>query len=267
MEARRAIATETDGFTLPELLIATVIGLIVIGAAVTAMTVSVNSQPRLNSQAASVQQARTTMERITRELRQGSSVPNATASQLSIVTYVEQRDLRGDGGHQLDRMQGDLYVRRRRLLPDRGEARRHRAGSRRAGRLGALDAIAFTYTPPSSAAPAYVGVTLSFPAQRASRRDHAQPTAPRCGTPGPRRMSPPRRGAAGLRRPARRRRVHGGRGGDRRGHPGDRRHRGDRAGRAAPAATTSGRAEPGGQRPHPSRRWRRSSSFPTASSR
>ena len=39
METRRAIATETDGFTLPELLIGTVIGLIVIGAAVTAMTV------------------------------------------------------------------------------------------------------------------------------------------------------------------------------------------------------------------------------------
>ena len=133
METRRAIATETGGFTLPELLIATVLGLIVIGAAVGAMTVGVNSQPRLNSQAASVQQARTTMERITRELRQGSSVPTATASQLSIVTYVNSATCGGDSGQQRDRMQSHLYVRRRRLLPDRGEAGRHRARSRRAG--------------------------------------------------------------------------------------------------------------------------------------
>src|SRR2546423_15686019 len=90
MRASRAIATDSRGFTLPELLIATVIGLVVIGAAVTAMTAGGSSQPPLNSQAASVQQARTSMERVTRELRQGSSVPTATTSPLSTGTYVKR---------------------------------------------------------------------------------------------------------------------------------------------------------------------------------
>jgi prepilin-type N-terminal cleavage/methylation domain-containing protein len=69
------VARDSQGFTLPELLIATVLSLVVIGGAVQAFTASMSDQPRLQSQAAGIQQARTTMEQITRELRQGSTVP------------------------------------------------------------------------------------------------------------------------------------------------------------------------------------------------
>ena len=169
MEARRAIATETGGFTLPELLIATMIGLIVIGAAVTAMTVGVNSQPRLNSQAASVQQARTTMERITRELRQGSSVPTATASQLSIVTYVNSATCGGTPANS--------------SIPCRatytcaaGACSRTEAKPDGTAPGPAVQVVSelsstnvFSYTPPTSTAPASVGVTLSFAAQGANQ--------------------------------------------------------------------------------------------------
>jgi type II secretory pathway pseudopilin PulG len=76
------------GFTLPELLIATFIAMIVLGAAVTVFTAGIRSQPRVTAQSTAIEQARTAMERMIRELRQGSSVPSASASQLAIVTYV-----------------------------------------------------------------------------------------------------------------------------------------------------------------------------------
>jgi len=77
------------GFTLVELLIAGILGLVVVGAAVTVFTASIRSEPGISSRAAQIQQARTTMERLTRELRQGSGVALASPSQLSINTYVD----------------------------------------------------------------------------------------------------------------------------------------------------------------------------------
>jgi type II secretory pathway pseudopilin PulG len=85
----REILMEPGGFTLVEMLVATVLSMIVIGGAVMAFTTSIRSQPRIDAQAHAIAQARTTMERIVRELRQGSTVSNASTSQLSIVTYVE----------------------------------------------------------------------------------------------------------------------------------------------------------------------------------
>ena len=77
------------GFTLVELLVATMLGLVVIGAAVTAFTASIQTQPSISSRASQVQQARVAMERITRELRQGQGWGSGTSnpSQLSVVTY------------------------------------------------------------------------------------------------------------------------------------------------------------------------------------
>jgi type IV pilus assembly protein PilW len=80
---------EPGGFTLVEMLIATVLGLIVIGGAVMAFTASIRSQPRIDAQAHAIGEARTTMERMVGELRQGSTISNASTSQLSIVTYVD----------------------------------------------------------------------------------------------------------------------------------------------------------------------------------
>jgi prepilin-type N-terminal cleavage/methylation domain-containing protein len=85
------IGRDEDGFTLVELLVAIAIGLIVLGAAVMVFTAGVHSQLRADSQSAAVQHARTTMERLVRELRQGSGlVPGTTptSTQLSFITYV-----------------------------------------------------------------------------------------------------------------------------------------------------------------------------------
>ncbi len=88
--ARTRRPSREAGFTLVEMLIASTLGLIVIGAAMTVLVISLKSEPRSASHASAVQKARTAMSTMTRELRQGSSVPTATGSQLSIVTYVDQ---------------------------------------------------------------------------------------------------------------------------------------------------------------------------------
>lgn len=81
-------ARDQSGFTLVELLVATVLGLVVMGAGVMVFTASIKSQPRVTSRSAQIQQARTAMENLTRELRQASSVTNATSQGLTMVTWV-----------------------------------------------------------------------------------------------------------------------------------------------------------------------------------
>lgn len=85
------IHTEERGATLVELLVVIAGGLIVLGAAVMIFSAGVQNQMRASSKSAAVQEARTTMERLVRELRQGSGVApgtTASASQLSLLTYV-----------------------------------------------------------------------------------------------------------------------------------------------------------------------------------
>jgi Tfp pilus assembly protein PilW len=89
MRRLRETASEESGISLIELLVAMMIGLVVIGGAMSMMISSVRSQPRAASEASAVQTAQTTMERMTRELRQGSSVVASTANQLSMITYVD----------------------------------------------------------------------------------------------------------------------------------------------------------------------------------
>jgi prepilin-type N-terminal cleavage/methylation domain-containing protein len=84
-----ALHCEERGFTLIELLIATTVGLVVVGGALTIFISGIRSQPRTASKVAAIQQARVTVDRITRELRQGWETPTASSSQLAIVTYVK----------------------------------------------------------------------------------------------------------------------------------------------------------------------------------
>ena len=88
LRAARKAAGEEHGFTLPELLVAMVLGLMVIGTGVMVFSASVHTQPEQRARGGSIQQARTTMERITREIRQGWDVPTATSNQLTLLTYV-----------------------------------------------------------------------------------------------------------------------------------------------------------------------------------
>jgi prepilin-type N-terminal cleavage/methylation domain-containing protein len=82
-----SLSGEESGFTLVELLVAMVLGLIILGASVMVFTSASKNQPRATSRTADIQEARTGMERVVRELRQGS-LASGTSSQLT-VTYPQ----------------------------------------------------------------------------------------------------------------------------------------------------------------------------------
>lgn len=89
-KAAAALRREERGFTLIELLIAAAVGLVVVGGALTMFMGAIRSEPRTASKVAAIQQARTTMDRITRELRQGLEMPAPPSeTELEIVTYVK----------------------------------------------------------------------------------------------------------------------------------------------------------------------------------
>jgi hypothetical protein len=81
---------EEAGFSIPELLVAAVIGVMVAGAGMLVLQIAARAQPQVADRAAQVQQGRTFIERITRELRQGEAVLSASSSGLTILTYVDQ---------------------------------------------------------------------------------------------------------------------------------------------------------------------------------
>lgn len=88
-KAAAALGRDELGLTLIELMVAATIGLIVVGAALSMFLGGVRSEPRTASKVAALQQARTMLDRITRELRQGIEVTTSSSSELSIVTYVK----------------------------------------------------------------------------------------------------------------------------------------------------------------------------------
>jgi prepilin-type N-terminal cleavage/methylation domain-containing protein len=88
--AIRRLRTDQSGFTVVELLMAMIIGLMIIAIAATVFTAVSRSQPGQLAE-----QARTSMERLTREIRQGSTVYPSSASSLSLLTYVHSQSCGG----------------------------------------------------------------------------------------------------------------------------------------------------------------------------
>jgi prepilin-type N-terminal cleavage/methylation domain-containing protein len=89
---RATMAGDQDGFTLVELLIAVVIGLLLVGSTVSLFTAGVRSEPRISERSAQIQEARTMAERLSRELRLGSNASSPNPSQLMILTYVPRAE-------------------------------------------------------------------------------------------------------------------------------------------------------------------------------
>lgn len=79
---------DESGLTLAELLVAMTLGIVVLGGVMILLIGAMRSQPRLEKQSTNIQIARFVLERMTRELRNGLVVDNATASSISFQTYV-----------------------------------------------------------------------------------------------------------------------------------------------------------------------------------
>jgi type II secretory pathway pseudopilin PulG len=148
--------------TLIELLIAAAAGLVVIGGAFTMFAGAIHSQPRDSAKVAAMQEARTTVDRITRELRQGLEVvPTPTSSQLAVVTYVKAATCGGAAASTAIPCRvtyacsGTICTRV--VAQPNGSA----PGPAVRVASGLTTPSVFTYSP-SAADPSYVGVSFSF---------------------------------------------------------------------------------------------------------
>jgi len=163
-KAATTLRCEERGFTLIELLIAAAVGLVVVGGALTMFIGAVRSEPRAASKVAAIQQARFTVDRITRELRQGIEVKPQTASsnQLAIVTYVKQATCGGAAASTSIPCEVTYACAAgkctRLVAPPNGIP----PGPAVQVASGLASDDVFTYLPVGSPEPTYVGVSLSF---------------------------------------------------------------------------------------------------------
>ncbi len=88
LHARLAGRRGEAGFTLIELLVASAMGVVLMGAVGSLVISAMRDQPRISKQAQTISTARWVLERLTREIREGVKVDNATAPEVSFETYV-----------------------------------------------------------------------------------------------------------------------------------------------------------------------------------
>lgn len=155
---------DDDGHTLVELLVATMTFLVLLGVGLAVLPMALRSEPRISERAAHIQQGRALVERLTRELRQGSEVESATTTSLEFLTYVRRTEC---GASVVDEpaiqcrvtysCQGGVCTRTERNPDGTGSASPVQL-------VDGLQAASFGYLP-GPAAPEYVAVSLAFPAR------------------------------------------------------------------------------------------------------
>jgi prepilin-type N-terminal cleavage/methylation domain-containing protein len=79
-----------DGLTLVELLVASAMSAILLAAIGSMVVSTMRTQPQLSKKAQNVSSARYALERMTREVRNGVRVDQATPSTVSFLTYVRR---------------------------------------------------------------------------------------------------------------------------------------------------------------------------------
>jgi type II secretory pathway pseudopilin PulG len=88
MRARLRSSRGEGGFTLVELLVASAMGVVVMGAVASLVISAVRDQPKISKQAQNITTARWVLARLTHELRNGIEVKEAGASKMSFEGYV-----------------------------------------------------------------------------------------------------------------------------------------------------------------------------------
>ena len=163
----RALSTDEGGFTLPELLVATVLSLLLLGAAVSLFTSSVGAQSKLTSRATQIQDARGTIDRITRELRQGVAVSTGSPSALTMITYVNSATCGGAAASTAIACQVTYSCTTSACTRTERNTNGTGGGSPVQVASGLSSGNVFTYSPDATSA-SYVGVTFTLAPQPAA---------------------------------------------------------------------------------------------------
>src|SRR5687768_2794758 len=152
------------GFTMAEMLVSIMITLIAFSSALLVLNVAQRTQPRISDRAASIQEGRVWIERLTRELRQGATmVGTPTATSMTFLTYVQHAAC-GSGALGTSVQCRVTYTCTAGTC-SRTEASPDGSVSDAAQQMvtGLQSNDVFSYTPDAAGAE-YVGVTLRFPA-------------------------------------------------------------------------------------------------------
>lgn len=90
LKAWRRVCRDESGVTLIELLVALIMGTLVVGGATSMLISAVRQQPEQQQQAQRISTARFQLERMTREIRNGTSITTAGSSSVSFVARVRR---------------------------------------------------------------------------------------------------------------------------------------------------------------------------------
>jgi prepilin-type N-terminal cleavage/methylation domain-containing protein len=159
------LAREQEGFTLVEMMVASAMALIVVGGGMSILVGTMHSGSSVESRTAAIQRARVAVDQLTREVRQGSTVATAGASQLSLVTFVDKAAC--GGASATTAIQCLVTYNCSGGACTRTEARPDGsgAGSPRQVVTGLASNSVFGYSP-SAVAPTYVSIRIQFPGER-----------------------------------------------------------------------------------------------------
>jgi type II secretory pathway pseudopilin PulG len=157
------------GFTLPELLVGILLTVIVAGAAMAVVSFATRTQPQASERAGQLQQGRTMIEQVTREVRQGEAVTAATASSLQILTKVHSATCGGPGSATAKAIACQVTYSCTTTACQRTVRNPDGTGSAptRTMLSGISSSSVFSYSP-SATNPSYVGVTLVYPSTTAA---------------------------------------------------------------------------------------------------
>jgi Tfp pilus assembly protein PilW len=88
VRARLAGGNGEAGLTLIELLVASAMGVVLLGAVGSMVIGSMRAQPEVSKRAQNITSARWVLERLTKEIRNGVSVDTALPNEISFKTYL-----------------------------------------------------------------------------------------------------------------------------------------------------------------------------------
>ncbi len=84
-----------EGLTLVEMLVASMMSVIILGAVMSMVISTMRAQPAISERNQDVSSARYVLERMTREIRNGVRIDEVSASKVSFLTYVRRTSCGG----------------------------------------------------------------------------------------------------------------------------------------------------------------------------
>lgn len=166
MRRRLAACRPEAGFTLVELLVASAMGVVLLGAVGSMVVSAMRSQPEVSERAQNISTARWVLERLTREIRNGVMVDEATPSKVSFRSYVRRVSCGGGVATSSSAPAIPCQVTYSctttacsRTETDPGV---FEGGTATTIFSGIDDASVFTYSP-NQEEPTYIGITLHIP--------------------------------------------------------------------------------------------------------